>query len=84
MAITDRRKKYLDRSADSLCKAAYELCRDNFNKNARGSPPDPKQLKDICAAVKDVITITNSLSDGKEFSDEIRISVEGAAEEYAE
>lgn len=86
MAHTKKRRKYLDRSADIICKATYTLCRDNLKDiPPDGKPPDVKTIKDICAAVKDVITISNSLSDEKEDKGEkIVISLEGGSEEYAE
>lgn len=86
MAHKTKRRKYLDRSADILCKATYTLCRDSLKEAPRdGKPPDAKVIKDICSAVKDVITISNSMAeeDAGETGG-IRITFEGGAEEYAE
>lgn len=85
MAHTKKRRKYLDRSADILCKATYELCKGQLkNPPPDGKPPDAKSVKEICAAVKDVISISGSLSDEKESGEKILITLEGKAEEFAE
>ena len=83
MEKNEKRLRYLNRSADTLCKAAYELCRDSYGRR-KEKPPDAKQLKDVCAAVKDVLTIANSVSGEKDDTGQIRILVESAAEELAE
>ena len=51
------RNDYLNRGADVVCRAAYELCR----KAKRERDLDAKQLKDLCAVLKEAIGISLSL-----------------------
>lgn len=56
--------KYLNRSADMICRSAYGLCRSALVKE-KEKPPDAKELKDVCAAVKEAISIAASLDRGE-------------------
>ena len=79
------REDYLNNSADLLCKAAYELCENNFGKKSRKeSPPDAKSLKETCCAVKEAINIASGLyKEDETDNDSIRVLMSTEAEEYS-
>lgn len=79
---TDR-KTYLNKSADILCKAAYELCRDSCKKGG-SQPADAKGLKEICAAVKETIGISESLGKNEQTGSAFAVVMDSAATEYSE
>lgn len=60
MGKAERRLKYLNKSADIICRSAYGLCRTALAEE-KERPPDAKELKDVCAAVKEAIAISSSL-----------------------
>ncbi len=76
--------KYLNGSADMICRSAYGLCKSTLvGKKER--PPDAKELKDVCAAVKEAISIAASLEKKPEASGEtLRVVMEDAAEKMAQ
>ena len=78
------RETYLERSADMLCKAAYQLCRETFRGRDRTDPVDAKQLKEICAAVKESVNVSDSVGKKDEAAARFSVTVSNEARELAE
>lgn len=53
------REEQLERSADILCRNAYRLCRETFG--GRNAAVDAKTLKEVSAAVKETVNVSESL-----------------------
>lgn len=85
--ITDKiekRMRYLNRSADMICRSAYGLCRKTLVPE-KERPPDAKELKDVCAAVKEAIAIAASLEKGSaENAETLRVIMDASAEKMAQ
>lgn len=77
----DKRIKYLNRSADIICRTAYRLCKKTFMKSGEFIP-DVKELKEVCSAVKEAIGIAASLDKGSG-GEGIKVVMESAAEKYS-
>ena len=78
------RETYLERSADMLCRAAYQLCRESFRGRRNGDPVDAKHLKDIAAAVKESVNVSESLGKRDEAAARFSVTVCDEAKELAE
>ena len=53
------REERLEKAADILCGCAYRLCKETFG--GRGAAVDAKNLKEVSAAVKETLTVSESL-----------------------
>ena len=53
------RQEQLEKSADILCKNAYRLCKETFG--GRNAAVDAKTLKEVSAAVKETVNVSESL-----------------------
>ena len=78
------RETYLERSADMLCKAAYQLCRETFRGRDKKKPVDAKQLKDVCAAVKESVNVSDSVGKKDDAAARFSVTVSSEAHELAE
>ena len=77
----EARGKYLNRSADLVCKAAFSLCRKSL---ADKEDTDPKTLKELCCVLKEIIAINTSLDmDNTDSAETIRIIMEGDVSDLA-
>ena len=78
------REEYLEASAQLLCKAAYKMCKEYFGPKTSAENCNPKFLKEACSAVKEAVTLSSGIENGKEVSsEEIRISF-SLPEEYTD
>ncbi len=76
------RAYYLNKSADLMSKRVYGLCRDAVRGDA---PADAKALKDLCGLLKEAVSFSLSLEKSGETQGEtIRVTFEGALQDYAE
>lgn len=75
------RGKYLNRSADLVSKAAFNLCKKSLvNKE----DTDAKILKELCCVLKEIIAINTSLDkETAETGETIRIIMEGDVSDFA-
>lgn len=84
MQKTDKRMRYLNKSADMICRSAYGLCRKSLVYE-KEKPPDAKELKDVCAAVKEAISIASSLDKSAgDNTETLRVVMDTAAEKMAQ
>ena len=76
--------KYLNRSADMICRSAYGLCKNALVRE-KERPPDAKELKDVCAAVKEAIAIASSLDKGAgETGETLKVIMDASTEKLAQ
>ena len=77
----EERGKYLNRSADLVSRAAFNLCRKSLRNK---DDTDAKMLKELCCVLKEIIAINTSLDkDSTDTGDTIRIIMEGDVSELA-
>ena len=77
----EARGKYLNRSADLVCKAAFNLCKKSLTEK---EDTDAKMLKELCCVLKEIIAINSSLDkDNTDSAETIRIIMEGDVSELA-
>ena len=77
----EERGKYLNRSADLVSRAAFNLCRKGLRNK---DDTDAKMLKELCCVLKEIIAINTSLDkDSTDTGDTIRIIMEGDVSELA-
>ncbi|MBR3975513.1 MAG: hypothetical protein IKJ88_06605 [Clostridia bacterium] len=75
------RGRYLNRSADLVSRAAFNLCRKSL---ASKEDTDAKMLKELCCVLKEIIAINTSLDkDSTDTGETIRIIMEGDVSELA-
>ena len=75
------RGKYLNRSADLVCRAAFNLCKKSL---ADKEDTDAKMLKELCCVLKEIIAINSSLDkDNTDSAETIRIIMEGDVADLA-
>ena len=82
MAKKMSREDQLERSADILCKNAYRLCKETFG--GKNNKVDAKTLKEVSAAVKETVNVSESLKKHDEApSARFCVTVSPEAEELA-
>lgn len=57
---SEKRIRYIGKAADIICRSAYGMCRSVL-ADGKSKPPDPKELKEVCAAVKEAAAIAAGL-----------------------
>lgn len=75
------RGKYLNRSADLVSRAAFNLCKKSLESK---EDTDAKMLKELCCVLKELIAINTSLDkDNSDTAETIRIIMEGDVADFA-
>lgn len=75
--------RYIGRSADIICRSAYEMCRSVL-AGRKNEPPDPKELKEVCAAVKEAAGIAASLDKNEgPAAEALNVTMDAAVREMA-
>ena len=67
-----------------ICRSAYGLCKEAL-VHEKEKPPDAKELKDVCAAVKEAIAIAASLEkNSAENTETLRVIMDAATQKMAQ
>ncbi len=76
--------KYIGKAADIICRSAYAMCRSVL-AGEKNKPPDPKELKEVCAAVKEAAAIAASLDKNDPANTEtLSVTMDAAVRELAQ
>ena len=76
------RTYYLNQSADIVSKRVYALCRDAVKGD---SPADARALRDLCGLLKEAAAVSLTLEkSGETQTETVRVTFEGALQDYAE
>ena len=81
MPKKNSREAHLEKSADILCRSAYRLCKETLGD--KNSSVDAKTLKEVSAAVKETLTVSEGLRKYDDATAGVLVTVSAEAEEMS-